>query len=203
MTMQTLLLLSLLGVSHATLAPTQTTADSLITEPPSLADRAVTSFHTIVSTPYPQNRWSIGYGKFDGEDEFYTAACVDGLFAVSGIWAGCGDLIFTRCVGATAFARSSTVSCMGTCLTHKIFDYDDKAQSSTRFIACNFPGTYDGSMTLLRTPIGGTVEPTSGEAPTMTTASETTTTSTTDSFAGKVRPELKLLVLAAVFIFLP
>lgn len=39
-----------------------------------------------------------------------TAACVDGLFAVSGIWAGCGDIIFTRCVGPSAFARSTTVS---------------------------------------------------------------------------------------------
>jgi hypothetical protein len=91
---------------------------------------------------------------------------------------------------------------MGTCLTHKIFDYNDKAQSSTRFIACNFPGIYDGSMTLLRTPIGGTAEPTSSEASTMTTAAETTTASTTDSAAGMVRPELNLLLMAVVFVFL-
>ncbi|XEV02510.1 hypothetical protein FSHL1_007797 [Fusarium sambucinum] len=200
MLLQTLLAFLILEVSHATATPTQTAAYPLITEPPSLEDRAVTSFHTIVSTSFPQGWWSIGYGKIEGKDGFYTAACVDGQFALSGIWAGCGDLIFTRCVGATAFARSSTVSCMGTCLTHKIFDYNDKS-SSTRFIACNFPGTYDGSMTLLKTPIGDAAEPTTGDASTMTTAAETTTASTTDSAAGTVRPEFKLLLIAVFLVF--
>ncbi|RBR11249.1 uncharacterized protein FIESC28_09133 [Fusarium coffeatum] len=198
--MQILLALLLFTVPYATATATQT-APPLITEPPSLADRAVTSFHTIVSTPYPQNRWSIGYGKIEGDDQFYTAACVDGLFAVSGIWAGCGSIIFTRCVGATAFAQSTTVSCMGTCLTHKIFDYNDKT-SSTRFIACNFPGTYEGSMTLLKTPIGGTAEATTGEVSTATNAVETTTSSTTDSSAGEMRSDLKLLAMCFVLVLL-
>ncbi|KAL4732029.1 hypothetical protein ACLX1H_001034 [Fusarium chlamydosporum] len=181
-------------ITHTAATATQTAAPSMITQPPSLVDRAVTSFHTIVSTRYPQNRWSIGYGKIEGKDGFYTAACVDGLFAVSGIWAGCGDIIFTRCVGPSAFARSTTVSCIGTCLTHKIFDYDD-ATSSTRFIACNFPGTYDGSMTLLKTPIGDAAEPTSDGTSTATNTAETTTTSTTDSAAGAVDAELTLLAM--------
>ncbi|GKU04923.1 hypothetical protein FLAG1_07660 [Fusarium langsethiae] len=106
----TFIVVTVTAVAHAAELVNQAPLQSAWTQPPSLEDRAVTSFHTIVSTSYPQNRWSIGYGKIEGKDGFYTAACVDGLFAVSGIWAGCGDLIFTRCVGATAFARSSTVS---------------------------------------------------------------------------------------------
>jgi hypothetical protein len=70
MLLQTLLALLLLEVSLVIATPTQTTAKPLITAPPSLADRAVTSFHTIVSTSYPQNRWSIGYGKIEGENDF-------------------------------------------------------------------------------------------------------------------------------------
>lgn len=72
MILQTLLALLLVQVSHATatVTATQTTAYPLITEPPSLEDRAVTSFHTIVSTSYPQNRWSIGYGKIEGKEGF-------------------------------------------------------------------------------------------------------------------------------------
>jgi len=73
--MQTFLVLLLLTVSRATATATQT-ASPLITEPPSLADRAVTSFHTIVSTPFPQNRWSIGYGKFEGDDNFCTSGLI-------------------------------------------------------------------------------------------------------------------------------
>lgn len=73
--MRALLVLLLLTCSRATATATQTAPPS-ITEPPSLADHAVTSFHTIVSTSYPQNRWSIGYGKIEGDDNFCTSGLI-------------------------------------------------------------------------------------------------------------------------------
>ncbi|KFA69862.1 hypothetical protein S40285_08419 [Stachybotrys chlorohalonatus IBT 40285] len=188
MLLKLLPLLLLTGASQVPATPAPTAAPTLVPGPPEVAARSITSFHTIVSTRYPQNRYSIGYGQFDGEDNFYTAACIDGPFAVSGVWAGCGDVIFTRCIGPTAFARDLAVSCIGTCLTHEVYDYNDDSHSMTPFIACNFPGTYDGSMTLLRTPVAGTTVPTADEtlpmATTVTSTTTVTTITTADSGTG-------------------
>lgn len=55
-------------------------------------------------------------------------------------------------------------------------------------------------MTLLKTPIGGTAEATTGEVSTATSAVETTATSTTDSSVGELRLNLKLLAMCFVLV---
>lgn len=60
------------AVLEATANLAQIPAPTRTAKLPTVAERAVTLFYTIVSTPYLQNRYSIGYSKFNKQGDFYA-----------------------------------------------------------------------------------------------------------------------------------